>query len=309
MNTALVGYTGFVGSNLASCREFTAIYNSKNIADAFDTSPDLLVYAGVTSAKFLANSMPEADREMCLNAFENICKINPKRLVLISTIDVYQDTQNVDENTLPNATDGNAYGKNRGELERLVSDKYETALNARLPALFGGGLKKNFIYDMLTITPTMLKRDKYMELCGNDIVKNGYENAENGFYKLKNLTKEQRVDLRFWFSQNEFNALSFTDSRSEFQFYNLDNLWHDIAWSLAANLKTINFTSQPVSAGELYAHVTKGGKFVNFTEASPAKYDIKTKYAPLYGGKNGYMYTKAHVLDDLSAFIRTAGDI
>lgn len=310
MNTALVGYTGFVGSNLASCREFTALYNSKNIAQAYGTNPDLLIYAGVTAAKFLSNSAPEKDRQLCLDAFENICKINPKRLVLISTIDVYQTTQMVDENFKADAAAENAYGKNRGELEQLVSEKFKTSLIIRLPALIGGGLKKNFIYDMLVITPAMLKADKYAQLSAqSQLVKDSYEDAQNGFYKLKALSADKASELRLWFSKNSFNALSFTDSRAQFQFYNLNNLWHDITWALAANINLINFTSQPVTASEIYSYVTKGEIFDNQLKASPPVYNIKTKYDSLYGGENGYMYEKAHILEDLSEFVRTAGDL
>lgn len=43
MKSALVGYTGFVGSNLAEQFEFTLKFNTKNIAQAFGTTPDLLV--------------------------------------------------------------------------------------------------------------------------------------------------------------------------------------------------------------------------------------------------------------------------
>jgi hypothetical protein len=55
----LVGYTGFVGSNLYDAGEFDAVYNSKNIQDAFGTTPDLLVYAGVRAEKYLANNDPD----------------------------------------------------------------------------------------------------------------------------------------------------------------------------------------------------------------------------------------------------------
>ena len=45
---ALVGYTGFVGSNICAVagKEIEAVYNSKNIEEAFGTCPDLLIYAG-----------------------------------------------------------------------------------------------------------------------------------------------------------------------------------------------------------------------------------------------------------------------
>ena len=49
---ALVGYTGFVGSNIYTSGEFDAVYNSKNIEEAFGTKPDLLVYAGLRAEKF-----------------------------------------------------------------------------------------------------------------------------------------------------------------------------------------------------------------------------------------------------------------
>ena len=44
MRSAIVGYTGFVGSNICDTTEFDAYYNSKNIEEAFGTCPDLLVY-------------------------------------------------------------------------------------------------------------------------------------------------------------------------------------------------------------------------------------------------------------------------
>ena len=34
---ALVGYTGFVGSNLYASASFEAVYNSKNVTDAYGT--------------------------------------------------------------------------------------------------------------------------------------------------------------------------------------------------------------------------------------------------------------------------------
>ena len=44
--TALVGYTGFVGSNIyaAADRQIQAVYNSKNIEGAYGTRPELLIY-------------------------------------------------------------------------------------------------------------------------------------------------------------------------------------------------------------------------------------------------------------------------
>ena len=87
----IVGYTGFVGSNIAAEHKFDYSFNSKNIGDAFGTNPDLCVYSGVRAEKFLANNDPDGDMAVINNAIENIKKINPKRIVLISTIDVYKN--------------------------------------------------------------------------------------------------------------------------------------------------------------------------------------------------------------------------
>ena len=91
MTIALVGYTGFVGSNIDLKGNIDKKYNSKNIKDAFGTNPDILIYSGVRAEKFLANKEPERDLHNIREAVENIKKINPKKLVLISTIDVYKN--------------------------------------------------------------------------------------------------------------------------------------------------------------------------------------------------------------------------
>ena len=60
---ALVGFSGFVGSNIANKYDFDCVYNSKNIDEAYDTYPDLLVYAGLRAEKFIANNNPEKDMQ------------------------------------------------------------------------------------------------------------------------------------------------------------------------------------------------------------------------------------------------------
>ena len=78
MKIALVGYTGFVGSNICASGTFDGLYNSKNIEDAYGTEPDLLIYAGLRAEKYLANNAPEKDMELIRQAEDNILKINPK---------------------------------------------------------------------------------------------------------------------------------------------------------------------------------------------------------------------------------------
>ena len=157
----LVGSTGFVGGNLAAKHAFAAVCHSTDIAAQFGAKPDLCVYAGVPAAMFLANTDPDADLAVMAAARENLRQIAPKQLVLISSIAVYADSRGKDEQS-PMTPDGlPAYGRNRLQLERWVREDYPNALIVRLPALYGIGLKKNFLFDLHTITPAMLKPEIY----------------------------------------------------------------------------------------------------------------------------------------------------
>ena len=57
----LVGSTGFVGGNLMASHTFDAAYHSTDVAEGFGCSNELVVYAGVPAAMFLANQDPAAD--------------------------------------------------------------------------------------------------------------------------------------------------------------------------------------------------------------------------------------------------------
>ena len=151
MTKALVGYTGFVGSNIYASGDFDAVYNSKNIEDAYGTCPDLLIYAGLRAEKYLANNAPDKDFELIVRAEENIKKINPRKLVLISTIDVFKNPIDVDENSVIDTEGLQAYGYNRYQLECWVRENYPDALIIRLPGLFGKNIKKNFILSLIHI--------------------------------------------------------------------------------------------------------------------------------------------------------------
>ena len=182
----LVGSTGFVGGNLAAKHTFTAACHSSDIAAQYGTRPDLCVYAGVPAAMFLANADPEADLAVMRAARENIRRIAPQQLVLISSIAVLADSRGVYEDSPAQPAENlPAYGKNRLQLEQWVREDFPDALIVRLPALYGIGIKKNFLFDLHTITPAMLKPEKYDELAAKSpLVQSAYTLADNGFYKL-----------------------------------------------------------------------------------------------------------------------------
>lgn len=300
----LVGYTGFVGSNLVIKHNFDGLFNSKNIKKSYGKNPDLLVYSGVPAQKFIANSNPIEDMKIINNAIENIKKINPKKLVLISTIDVYETPFLVDEDNI-NASN-EPYGKNRLYLEEWVEKNINDYLIIRLPALYGENLKKNFIYDLIHLVPSMLKEDKYLEILKlHPKIKNYYQIQDTGFYKCKKLSSLELLELKELFKNIGFTALNFTDSRSKFQFYNLSNLWHDINLALENNIKKLNIATEPIGVSELYTYIYPNKNFKNEILNNMPNYNFKTKYFKLFGGKNGYIQDKESILKDIKEYVNS----
>ena len=300
---SLVGFTGFVGSNLAASTDFEGLYNSKNITEAYGTVPDLLIYAGVPAAKYLANKAPEEDLAVIRQAEENISKIAPKKLVLISTIDVFPVPVGVDESTSPAISD-EAYGRNRRELELWARENYPEALIVHLPALFGLNLKKNFIYDMMHPIPFRLTEKLFADFVSREPqLKEYYQPCGNGFLQRIEMDSAAEDNVKTMFGRLGFSALNFTDSRSSYQFYPLARLWQDIETALKNGLTLLHPATEPVAAGELY-HFLTGDDFVNEVMASPAKYDYHTCHAPLFGGAGVYIMSKEAVMCEIEKFVR-----
>ena len=300
---SLVGYTGFVGSNIAAQGNFDKLYNSKNISEAFGTKPELLIYSGVRAEMYLANNFPEKDFEQINEAFENIKKIQPENVVLISTISVYGENPTGDEDTVIDESNLTVYGKNRLWLEKKVQEQFPNHLIIRLPALYGKNIKKNFIYDYIHIIPPMLKKEKFEELLKkNAELSDFYFLQENGFYKCRELTNKEKETLIIFFKNAGFSALNFTDSRSKYQFYNLSMLYEHIQKALNAGINKLNITTEPIQISELYNYLEKES-FVNILSKSPFNYNLHSKYAELFDGKNGYMFDKKFVMKDIACFI------
>lgn len=303
MKTSLVGYTGFVGSNIAENHQFTNMYNSKNIETAFGTKPDMLIYAGVSAEKFLANKDPKKDFEVINNAYNNMKKINPKKIVLISTIDVYKNPVDVDEDSEIDINNLQPYGLNRYKLENMVREQFDDYLIIRLPGLYGKNIKKNFIFDLINVIPSMLTETKFIQLCDrDDLIKGYYIKQDNGFFKCKQLTENERNKLKQYFNKIGFSAINFTDSRGAFQFYNLQYLWKHIQIALDNNIKLLNIAIEPLKVSEIYQEI-KSGEFVNEIATEIPYYNYKTKYSELFGGKNGYIFEKEYILNDIKKFI------
>lgn len=248
MPSALIGYTGFVGSNLLRQRSFDACFNSANVEQIAGRSFDLVVCAGAPAEKWKANAEPERDLDNIERLTRALEQTNARKLVLISTVDVFLSPVDVDEDSAVPTTGLHAYGKHRRRLEQIVAGRFDACI-VRLPGLYGHGLKKNAIYDFM---------------------------HDNDVHKI--------------------------DSRGVFQFYNLDRLWRDVTLALDNDLGLVHLPTEPVSVADV-ARAAFAREFTNEVVATPARYDVRTRFADVFGGSGAYLETKTEELAGITAFV------
>lgn len=138
-----------MGANLTQQHTFDDLYRSTNISEIRGRSYDLVVCAGVSAAKWKANKAPAEDRAAIDNLLGHLLTVRAERFVLISTVDVYPVAAGVDESYDCGGPPNHAYGTNRLYLERALAPAFPRLSVVRLPGLFGPGLKKNVIFDLL----------------------------------------------------------------------------------------------------------------------------------------------------------------
>ena len=148
MKSILIGATGFVGGNLSQQIKFDVLASSKNISEFKGHFFDLVVIAAGDARKWYANANPKEDLHHISKLSDDICSINAKRVIHFSTIDVYK-TKLGNELSLPDEITTETYGSNRYYLEEVIRRRFKNSSTIRLPALYGNGLKKNLIFDVL----------------------------------------------------------------------------------------------------------------------------------------------------------------
>lgn len=308
---ALIGYTGFVGANLVN-ETYQDLYNSKNIDEIVGKEYNTVVCAGIRAEKFLANKYPREDLNAIQELIHRLKQIKCNKFILISTIDIYKEAMGVDENTSIDVKGLHPYGSNRYYMEEFVRNYYDDYLIVRLPALFGKGLKKNFIYDMINKIPSMIMDMKYKELLETatveqrEILQISYEVNEQGNWVLKNhLSDTQMLRLKKCLEQLEFTSLVFTDCRSRFPFYDLSNLQKDINIAIKNNIRELNIAVEPISAYEV-AKECFDTEFDNrIPGREPVYYDMKSIHAKQFDGKDGYLYSKEDTITAIKKFLGT----
>lgn len=304
MRTALIGYTGFVGSNLALQYEFTDLYNSKNIENIAGQNYDLCICAGVKAQKWVANQQPDKDLADIQSLIDHLSQANIKRFVLISTIDVYPNPVNVDEDSVIDKSNHHPYGLNRLYLEEWVAQHYPNHLTIRLPGLFGQNIKKNFIHDIIFPIPALFNEQFFKSL--------KEKMTEEDYLFISG--KYPKVGINYvWDNTNEYevkgclfkygiSSLMFTDSEDVFQFYDLSELRKHISLAIKNEIRCVNFVSEPIQAKELY-HYLFDKVFENRLERPKQFYNLKTKFAELMGGSSGYLHKQDEMFERIKCFI------
>lgn len=174
MRTALIGYTGFVGSNLLDSFAFDDLYNSSNIGDLAGREYDLVVSAGNRADSHRINTHGADDLAEIDALVDTISAAQIRNLVLISTVCVYPWGDAPDETTPLSAEGLTPYGANRLHQERRLSAAFDTLI-VRLPQLYGARLKKGVVYDLAHdyrvehIDPTMPFQHYDVRRLWNDI--------------------------------------------------------------------------------------------------------------------------------------------
>lgn len=246
--SALIGYTGFVGGNIAAKHHFNDLYNSQNIASIDGKSYDLVVSAGAGAEMWRINQDPAPDLANIKNLIEHLKTIKAKHFVLISSVCVYADFVGHNETSTPTG-DILPYGVHRLMLEDFVRQQFPGALIVRLPGLFGPGLKKNVIFDLL-----------------------------------------------------HHNNVERIHPDGSYQYFNLEHLWDVIKTALDHHIELLHVTSEPITSGQIATQIFNTSLMVP-KGVNAGSYDMKTIHADVFGGKNGYMYSKEQIMSDIKKFV------
>jgi hypothetical protein len=97
------------------------------------------------------------------------------------------------------------------------------------------------------------------------------------------------------------HELHAVDSRAVYQFYPMVRLWPDILTALAAGLRVLHLTAEPVSVADV-ARAGFGREFENHVLSTLPDYDLRTRHAALFGGRGAYQYSARESLLAIRAY-------
>ncbi len=310
LGEGIIGHTGFVGSHLLKQRSFSNLYNTSNISDIIGHSFDTLICAAAPGSMFTANRDAESDLAQIDSLITTLAKVKARYFILISSIAVLKDFANGDEEDTKAFQQDFAYGRHRRKLELFVEEKFEKSLVVRLPALFGEGLRKNFIFDLLNPMPSMLTRSKLDGL--SNVLDLELFELLNELYTFDPITGMMKLDRRALEDHNAhkklvaeaieqgFSAMQFHNPETTFQYYNMSKLCSDIEVAIQANISHVHLATEPVKASIIHERLT--GRAMPDTGARIHREDMRTAFAKLWGKQGPYLEDSEDVLEQLQLF-------
>lgn len=139
-----------MGTVLRAQAAFDDLFHRPDIATIKGREYGLVVCAGAPAQKWKADREPEPDLANLRVLMSHLERVRAERFLLLSTVDVYGRLPvGVDERTPPDSARCGPYGRHRLLLEEFVRQHFPGGVVVRLPGLFGDGLRKNFLYDLL----------------------------------------------------------------------------------------------------------------------------------------------------------------
>lgn len=310
----LIGHTGFVGSALARQAAFACNFNSANIDAIFGQDFATVVCAAAPGSMFEANRFPKRDRAGIDALIERLATIRAHRFILISSIAVLADFAGGDDEGTARFQQELAYGRHRRALEAFVETRFERHLIVRLPALFGSGLRKNFVFDMLNPVPSMLTAERLAALADGldtalaDWVRGLYQaDSATGLFTLDRAALNRdprRAALEAAVAALGGAAVQFHHPETTYQYYGIDRLWADIETALAAGLSHLHLVPEPLTAARIHQRLT--GRAMPATGARLHQEDMRTRHAALWGATGPYQFDAETTLARLAAFYADA---
>jgi len=176
ISNCIIGYTGFVGSNIINnCKiHFNEFYNSKNI-DNIKDNYNIILFTALPGNVGYANTNYKNDLENTNFLINKLKKITCNKFILISTINVYPNLNSrmIESEILELKDSIDYYGKHRLKFEQFIIKNYTDYHILRLPSIYGNNLKKGVLFDLLN--------QNYLEgICIEDKIQ---------FYDLSNINE------------------------------------------------------------------------------------------------------------------------
>jgi hypothetical protein len=131
---AIIGFTGFIGSILKKHVPECDYFNSKNIESIKNKKFDTVYCSGISSLRFEGNNNPEEDLRKIIILLTHLKTVKCRKFIFISSITIHYEED---------------YGRNRKFAEDSIRCTFDDFKIVRLPSVFGSGLSKNLLYDIL----------------------------------------------------------------------------------------------------------------------------------------------------------------